>query len=333
MVVAHIGGDEMSRRTKVVEHSVFFDAPGPKTKRLIFFANIVGSGIIAAILLVVVLKLQEMGQLTWSMWSVTVQPRSWLYYFLPGLGATLLAALVSIVGAFIFGLIFGVARLANNRPIRWLASIVVEFCRAVPVLLMMIFMWTLFGGAGWSNPSFWAVVVALILYNGSVCAELVRSGVLNLPTGQHEAAAAIGLTRGQALANILVPQALLSMLPALIAQLVVALKDSALGSAIAYSELLRQATLLGTPYRTLQTIFVASLIFIAINYGLGKMGEWLASKMKGRGLQLDETMSEEIPMNVSALGKREMLEDPDAEGPYDESERLRQEMTGVRRHL
>ena len=83
----------------------------------------------------------------------------------------------------------------------------------------------------------------------------------------------------------------------------------------------------------MQTIFVASILFIGINYGLGKLGELLASKMKGRGLQLDDSMAEDIPMNVSAVGTRNMLEDPDLTGPYDESERQRQEITGQRRHL
>jgi glutamate transport system permease protein len=319
---------------RYAEHSVFFDAPGPKTKRIITVVNIVGGAIIAAVLLLVALQLQRMGQLDASMWEPVVQPISWTAYFLPGLRNTVVAAAVAIVGAFVFGLMFGVGRLAHNRPVRWVSGAIVEFCRAVPVLLMMIFLWQLFGHTGFPDPSFWAVVIALILYNGSVCAELVRSGVHNLPTGQHEAAQAIGLTRGQALAQVLVPQALLTMLPALIAQLVVALKDSALGSAIAYSELLRQANLLGTPFNTLQTLAVASVIFIAMNYGLGKFGEWLAHKMRSRGLQLDDDFAEVIPMDVTAAGVQAMLEAPDLlDGHYSESLRFQQEVTGHRRHL
>jgi glutamate transport system permease protein len=131
----------------------------------------------------------------------------------------------------------------------------------------------------------------------------------------------------------LVPQALLSMLPALIAQLVVALKDSALGQAIAYSELLRQSTLLGIPFNTFQTLIVASIIFIAINYGLGKLGEWLARKMRSRGFQLDDDMAETMPMNVPSTSVQAMIEPPDEIGPYDESARQRQASTGQRRHL
>jgi glutamate transport system permease protein len=164
------------------------------------------------------------------------------------------------------------------------------------------------------SPAFWAVSIALVLYNGSVVAELVRAGVVNLPRGQHEASDAIGLTRAQSLIYILVPQALMAMLPALISQLVVALKDSALGVAIAYSELLREAQVLGTPYHTLQTLTVAATIFIIINYLLGKTGEKLAARMKGRTSRLDDDFADDIPMNVSALASQAMLEPVDRDG-------------------
>ena len=320
----------MSQR--VAEYSVLFDAPGPKTKRVIRIANIIGGGLVAAAIFLIGLKLQAQGQLAADSWRPIVKAESWTAYFLPGLFNTLLAAVLAIVGAFAFGLVFGVGRLATLTPVRWLANIVVEFFRAVPVLLMMIFMWQFLGSLHAPDPSFWAVVVALVLYNGSVCADLIRSGVHNLPTGQHEAAAAIGLRRVQALVHVLLPQALLAMLPALVAQLVVALKDSALGQAIAYSELLREATLLGTPLNTLQTIFVASVIFILINFGLGHLGVKLAHRMRGRGLALDPEMAEDIPINVGAAGTREMLESPDLTGHYDESWRQQQAMDRPRRH-
>jgi glutamate transport system permease protein len=308
--------DQLDQRRKArrvaapAEHSVLFDAPGPKAKRRILIANLVGVVLILAVLAWAGAKLYAHDQFAAAKWALVIKPQSWTAYFLPGLVNTLKAAALAIVGAFGFGLIFGVGRLAKIAPIRWVAGAIVEFFRAVPVLLMMIFMWQFLGKVGAPQPSFWAVVIALIVYNGSVCADLIRSGVHNLPTGQHEAAAAIGLTQPKALAHVLVPQAVLSMLPALIAQLVVALKDSALGQAIAYSELLRNARLLGTPVATLQTIFVASVIFILINYWLGKLGERLAHRMRGRGLQLEEPMAEAMPMNVSALGAKEMLVSP-----------------------
>ncbi|MDR0959367.1 MAG: amino acid ABC transporter permease [Propionibacteriaceae bacterium] len=301
--------------------SLLFDAPGPKTRRRIMYGNIVGVAIVAVLLGAALYRLWDYGQLSPDMWRIIFEPVSWTAYFLPGLWNTITAAVLSIVGAMIFGLLFGVARLSVHRPLRWFASVVVEFLRAVPVLLMMIFLWTFLGQTTLPNPSFWAVVIALIAYNGSVVAELVRSGVINLPHGQHEAAMAIGLRRGQALTHVEVPQALLAMMPALVAQLVVALKDSALGQAIAYAELLRQATLLGTPLNTLQTIFVASVIFILINFGLGKLGEWSSRKMRARGIDLNDEAAEEIPINVTSSAVQNMLEPVNVSGHYDETER------------
>mgnify|MGYP001507769368 FL=1 len=183
----------------------------------------------------------------------------------------------------IFGLVFGSGRLSHVRALRWACGVVVEFFRAVPVLLMMIFFWLLLGLQKVPDAPFLAVVISLVLYNGSVIAELVRSGVGNLPKGQGEAGVAIGLTRGQTLRSIQLPQALIAMLPALVSQLVVVLKDTALGQIITYPELLRAAQILGTAFgNTLQTLTVAAVIFIVINYALTALAQWLSRFLSGR---------------------------------------------------
>ena len=314
--------------SRVAEHSVLFDAPGPKARRLIMVGNVAGFAVLALLVWLVLRALYAQGQLSGSMWLIDVQRNSWVYYLLPGLLNTVKAAVVAILGAFVFGLLFGVGRLSEHRAVRWVASVVVEFFRAVPVLLMMIFLWTAlpplyrqFGVVHGPDVSFLAVTIALILYNGSVCADLVRSGVQNLPSGQHEAAAALGMTHRQALAQVLVPQALLAMLPALIAQLVVALKDSALGYIISYSELLRQAKLLGTPFQTLQALTMAALIFIVINYALGRLGFQLAQRMRGRTSPLDDQAAEDIPVNVPSISAEQMLAPVDRDGYSDEQTR------------
>ena len=309
------------RAVRAAEYNLLFDAPGPKTRRNFRLINIAAILLILLVLFLVGQRLHALGQMDASMWRVVVQRSSWVNYLLPGLWHTVSAAAVAIVGALIFGLLFGVGRLSQNPAVRWASGGIVEFFRAVPVLLMMIFLWSFlpvfYKGLNLTHPpdpSFVAVVTALILYNGSVCADLVRSGVQNLPSGQHEAAAAIGLRPYQALQYVLVPQALLAMLPALIAQLVVALKDSALGYLISYSELLNMAKLLGTPLRTLQTLTVAAVIFILINYGLGKLGEKLARRMRSRTSPLDEETAEDMPINVTSQAVADMLEPVDKDG-------------------
>jgi len=310
----------------VAPHSVLFDAPGPKMRRTIGLVNLVGVVVILAIVAWAGWRLNQAGQLSGYRWHLVIEYDTWAYYLLPGLLHTLEAAAIAVVGAIAFGLIFGVGRLSQSRIIRFLAGAIVEFFRAVPVLLMMIFLWYflpgIYTGLGWvhpPDPSFVAVVIALILYNGSVCADLVRTGVHNLPSGQGEAAAAIGLTPHQALSNVLVPQALLAMSPALIAQLVVALKDSALGNIIAYSELLREAVLRGGILRVLPALVVAAAIFIIINYSLGKLGEYVGSRMRSRTSPLDPETAEDLPMNVTAKAAATIIEPVDQDG-YSQTE-------------
>jgi glutamate transport system permease protein len=223
------------------QRTVLFDASGPRARRLTLVGSLVGALLVLAVLAFVLVKLGEKGQLAPELWLRAVDANAWQSYYLPGLGYTLRAAAVAIVGALVFGLLFGLGRLAQSVMVRLVSGLVVEFFRAVPVLLMMVFFWLLLAINGVPNPSFWAVVIALVLYNGSVVAELVRSGVFGLPTGQREAALSVGLTRGQSLRSVELPQALVAMLPALVSQLVVVLKDSALGAIIQYSELLQHA--------------------------------------------------------------------------------------------
>ncbi|MFC8597958.1 MULTISPECIES: amino acid ABC transporter permease [unclassified Isoptericola] len=266
------------------QQSVLFDAPGPRARRLILLGNVVGALVVLGIAALVVVALANKGQFAADLWSPIFTSSAWQDYFIPGLQNTLRAAGWAIVGAVIFGLILGSGRLARSRTVRWVSGVVVEFFRAVPVLLMMIFFWLLFGfNKIGDEPQFLAVVVALVLYNGSVIAELVRAGVGNLPKGQSEAGLAIGLTGGQTLRSIQLPQALIAMLPALVSQLVVVLKDSALGQIISYNELLRAAQIFGNGHaNNLQTLTVAALIFIIINWALTAVARWLSRFLQGR---------------------------------------------------
>jgi len=178
-------------------------------------------------------------------------------------------------------------RLSPLRPLRWFCGVIVEFFRAVPVLLMMVFAY--FGYFATSNivPNQYAplaaVVTALTLYNGAVIAELVRSGVHGLPSGQAEAGLAVGLTPGQVLRSIQLPQALTAMLPALVGQLVVVLKDSALGYGITYLELLNWSKTLGSAYaNTVPAYIVAGILFVVINYSLTKLAVYLEGRLQKR---------------------------------------------------
>ena len=162
--------------------------------------------------------LAEQGQLDADRWTPLLTARAWENFLLPGLWETLRAALLAVALSIAFGLVFGLGRLSQLAPVRFVCTVVVEFFRAVPVLVMMIFFYLGIARLHIVEPAdlpLVAVVLGLTFYNGSVFAELIRSGVHSLPRGQREAALAVGLRPTQSLRLIEVPQALIAMLPAL----------------------------------------------------------------------------------------------------------------------
>ncbi|GAA1495627.1 amino acid ABC transporter permease [Paeniglutamicibacter kerguelensis] len=266
--------------------SVLFDTPGPKARRRILLINVIGILLIAGLLFVVVAGLAAKGQMDPELWASLFTSNAWVNFLLPGLLNTLKAAGLGIVLSVTFGLAFGMGLLAQAKALRWFSTIIVEFFRAVPVLLMIVFLNILLARTGMVNGTdspFWAVVISLMLYNGSVIAELVRSGVRNLPKGQREAGIAIGLTTTQSLRLIEIPQALVAMLPALIGQFVVILKDSALGYIIGFTEFLFfSRTFAAANGNMLQALLLAAAVFIIINFSLGKLAEFVSRRLSSR---------------------------------------------------
>jgi glutamate transport system permease protein len=265
---------------------VLFDLPGPRARIRHAVLTVLGLVVAAGLAVLVLIKMHQTSQLDPQKWTPFLSVEVWRAYLVPGLRGTFVAAAISIVLALAFGVLFGVGRLSSLRVIRWPSSVVVEFFRAVPVLIMMIFVFGVYARYGVFpveyNPLA-GVVTALTLYNGSVIAELVRSGVLNLPKGQSEASSSLGLSWMQTMRSVQLPQALTAMLPALVGQLVVILKDSALGYTITYLELLSWSRNLGSAYaNTVPAYLVAAVLFILINYALGRLAERVQGRVARR---------------------------------------------------
>ena len=262
--------------------SVLFDAPGPRARirnRLVSAVTVV---VVVAVAWIVYTRLESKGQLTAAKWEPFLTANLWRTYILPGIQGTLTAAAVSIVLALVLGFVLGVGRLSTHTAIRWVSSVIVEFFRAVPVLIMMIFAYFLYANYdvfASKHLALAGVITGLTLYNGAVIAEIVRAGVHALPKGQAEAASALGLTSGQTMRSILLPQAVTSMLPVLISQVVVVLKDTALGYQITFVELVRQGTNVGSSYGNyIPALIVIALLMISLNFALS----WLATKLEAR---------------------------------------------------
>ncbi len=266
--------------------SVLFDAPGPRARRRILITNVVAVIGVLAILAAVLWKLWEQGQLEPRLWINAINGNAWTNFLIPGLQFTLQSAVIAVVTSLVFGLFFGFIRLLPFAPLRGLSIVIVEFFRAVPVLVLMVFLYSFLsqfvaptGLIDARDAPYFAVIIALTLYNGAVIAELVRSGVRSLPRGQREAALAVGMSNGKSLRLVEIPQALTAMLPSLMSQFVIILKDSALGYIISFAELLRYSRQLGSGYgNILQSITVAAIIFIVLNFLL----TWLAQRLSRR---------------------------------------------------
>jgi glutamate transport system permease protein len=227
----------------------------------------------------VIRRLDQHGQWAAAKWRPFAQASVWTDFLLPGLLQTLRAAAVGMALALTLGLLLAAGRLSRRRWVALPVGTVVQFLRAVPLLLMIFFV---FYGLPFliqgPVPAFWAVVVGLALYNGSVLAEALRAGILSVPRGQSDAGYALGLRASQVLRHVLLPQAARAMLPVIVSQLVVLLKDTALGYIIAYPELLQRASEVTANRGNLVAVYlVVAAMYIAVNATLSRVAARLAA--------------------------------------------------------
>ncbi len=283
--------------------SVLYDAQGPRAKRRNILYTALFVVAFAAVLWWVYSSLDEKHQLDWALWKPFFSgSEAYTTYIWPGLQNTLKAAALSMVIALPLGAVLGIARLSDHIWVRVPATVVVEFFRAIPVLVLMIFgneLYSQYTDVSSDDRPLYAVVTGLVLYNASVLAEIVRAGILSLPKGQSEAAMAIGMRKNQVMRLILLPQAVTAMLPAIVSQLVVIVKDTALGGAVlTFPELLASANTMSGYYgaNTIASFTVVAVIFVAINFSLTSFASWLEGRLRrgkkstGAVLGVDETV-------------------------------------------
>ncbi len=291
--------------------TLLYDIPGPKAKRFNVIVSVIFGILLAALVWWIISILASKDQLEADKWSPFLDGQNWTTYLLPGLWATLQAAFVSVVIALPIGALLGIARLSDHAWVRWPAGVVVEFFRSIPVIILMLFAFQLwFAVLGVSSP-FAAVVIGLVLYNGSVLAEVVRAGILAVPRGQTEAALAIGLNKTQLMTIVLLPQAVTTMLPAVVSQLVVIVKDTALGGIlVGYVELRRAANTSASFYgNLLPTYVVVAVIYIVINMSLSTFSHYLERKLRTRRgggpvVEIDDAEENDLMASRQSVGVR-----------------------------
>jgi glutamate transport system permease protein len=289
---------------------VLFDLPGPKARARIRIATVIGSLLVAVVIAFVLVRLGRNGQLDPQRWSVLFDPNSGVPQALgEALLRTLRVAAVGMVFATLFGLLLAVGRLSDHRPVRIAVTAVIEFFRAIPLLVVIFALYFVLPSFGIRLSAYAALTGGLILYNMAVLAEIFRAGILSVDRGQSEAAYGIGLRKAQVMRLVLLPQAVRRMLPVLVAQLVVLLKDSSLGFIIGYFELLRQARSLvefftprfGNQY-TFQLYVAAGLIYIIVNVLLSQLAKYIERRSR-RSPKTAATTAVDLPDAPSLTGQ------------------------------
>ncbi|BCJ57804.1 amino acid ABC transporter permease [Micromonospora endophytica] len=269
--------------------SVLYDHPGPRARIRNTVLSVVFGVALLGLVYWIYTKFDQAGQWEGWLWKPFTDSKTWTEFILPGLWATLKAAAVGMLLSLAFGIIFAVGRLSDHKWISIPSGAVVEFFRAVPLLLMIFFV---FYGLPYviKQPvtAFWAVVIGLTLYNGSVLAEAFRAGIRSVPGGQSEAAYAIGMRKSQVMQLILIPQAARAMLPIIVSQLVVLLKDTALGYIVAYPELLQRGVndLSANYGNIIPAAMVMAVIYIIINSMLTWFAGWLDRRSRVRAFRV-----------------------------------------------
>ncbi len=278
------------------QQTVLYDAPGPRARRRHLVAGLVALAVIVALVAVVAARLNAQGQFAADLWAPLVDPSDESFQDVwrllgEGLVATLKAAALAIAFSLVLGSLIGAGRLMLGRRARIPLVGVIELLRGLPVVITIYVvsrvlpeagadLSTLPGGEG-----LWFLVIGLTLYNSVIIAEILRAGVASLPRGQREAALAVGLMPGATLRLVLLPQAVQVMLPALISQLVVILKDTSLAAVLGlYTELLRNGNLIALNLdNPIQVLTVVAVMFIALNYLLSVVARALERRSSRSG--------------------------------------------------
>ncbi|GIJ45931.1 glutamate ABC transporter permease [Virgisporangium aliadipatigenens] len=291
------------------EQTVLYDAPGPRARMITIVSSVIAAVlVIAGAYFFVYLPMDEKGQFDEALWGPLLDPSNAVFDQVwerlgEGFLATLEAAVLAIVCSLVVGTLLAIWRvqlkaLSRRRfpgvaGVRFLVVALnvitrffVEVFRGIPVVVTIVFCWALLPKLGIDlGGDLGALVLGLTIYNSVVIGEILRSGMEGLPGGQREAADAIGLTTGQSIRLILLPQAYRIMLPALISQLVVVLKDTSLGFIITYEEALRisNTTIIPALHNPIQTFVVVGAIFILANYLLSKLASYTQRRLaRGR---------------------------------------------------
>lgn len=262
--------------------TAFTDVLGPQARRRVRMLSIASLVVFVLFAIVAVQRLAANGQLEPELYTDLLQGIVF-QRLAEGLLTTLQLAAVSMIYALILGGGLALGRVSRSVPVRLVVGVYVQFFRATPVLLLILFSYFGLPQIGLDFSPFTYIVLALTAYNSAVLAEIFKAGILSLDRGQREAALAVGMRYWQMMGLVVIPQAVRRMLPAIVSQLVTLLKDTSLAYIIAFPQLLRVGQqILEFLNNRLQTLALVALIYIAVNYALNQFAVYLEQRQRRR---------------------------------------------------
>jgi glutamate transport system permease protein len=292
--------------------STLYDAPGPRARRrALILSGLVALVLIAGGYLLIYRPLAAQGQFTAAKWGSIVDPSDPNFVLLwkrfgVGLRNTISAAGLAVAASLLLGTGLAVLRTllrAERRrryprlgvrlapvarglawSLDWLTRVCVETVRGLPVVIAIFFVARGLPQFGLPLGDLAYIVIGLTVYNGVVIGEILRSGMVGLARGQREAALAIGLTEAQTIRLVLLPQAFRVMLPALVSQVVVVLKDTSIGGVVVgYDELLKVGSLaVLVLHNPIQILTVVAAMYLVMNYSLSRLATYLRDRVSVR---------------------------------------------------
>ena len=207
---------------------------------------------------------------------------------LSSLGNTLLLTLLALIFAMIIGLIFALMNVGKNRVFNFIGTVYVDAVRGVPLIVLAYFIYfgvpqgiKMIGFTNFKLPALQAGVIALSMNCGAYMAEIIRAGIESVDKGQMEAARSLGLPYGTSMRRVVLPQAIRTMIPSIINQFIITLKDTSILSVIGFPELTNMGkTISGNTFKSLQTWAVVGIMYMVVIVTLSRVAKYIERRIK-----------------------------------------------------
>ena len=270
----------MSKRTSgaLTMRDALYEAPGPKMRAKIRIGTAISLVAVAALIALVIQRFYVTGQLSVHYWYFFTHASTWSF-LLQGFKGTVEVALTAGALALVLGMALMLGRTSGIKPLEVVCRLFTDFFRGVPSLLFIYFFFLVLPQYGIRLPVFWMLTLPVTLAASGVLAEVFRAGVNAVPAGQVEAAKALGLSPAKITFKIVLPQAIRFVIPSLISQLVVVVKDTTVAYVVSYPDLMQNARVLITNYDALVSVYlVIAVIYILINYCINKAAAYVSKR-------------------------------------------------------